>query len=199
MSVGRAQEEELVRGSEAAAISAGALQVRRQRRTDPTEILEALALRGTCVKDGGAAHAMLLVPMRPEQQRLLPVREAAKFFALARLVRRATFCGLSPQPWRGHGLEQEMLKLHADRQLALALSQRQLADEAGQAQRAQCRALELPTSLGVSSAAAFSAAPAASAPSAEVDSPDQLQIVHWAAPAGRPGALSEDVLCLLHL
>ena len=86
--------------------------------------LERLALRGSCVKDGGMAQAMLLVPMRAEQRQLLP-RELPRQVQVRvwAAVRRATF-RLSPEPWRGHELEQEMLRLQADRKLALNLVER---------------------------------------------------------------------------
>eukprot|EP00931_Biecheleriopsis_adriatica_P058089 TRINITY_DN34517_c0_g1_i1.p1 TRINITY_DN34517_c0_g1~~TRINITY_DN34517_c0_g1_i1.p1 ORF type:complete len:270 (+),score=67.47 TRINITY_DN34517_c0_g1_i1:34-810(+) len=86
--------------------------------------LETLAIRGTCIKDGGAVHACLLVPMRSQQQELLracrPVLQDRSLRAVLSTVRSWVIQGVSPQPWRGLRLEQAMLKLQADRQLALA-------------------------------------------------------------------------------
>ena len=54
----------------------------RSRDTDEAEKseksekspLEKLALKGSCVKDGGEVHAMLLVAMRPEQRQFAATR-----------------------------------------------------------------------------------------------------------------------------
>ncbi|CAE7844200.1 unnamed protein product [Symbiodinium necroappetens] len=96
----------------------------RERRLKGELALEELALKGSCVKDGGVAHAMLLVPMRMEQRRLLPVRGLPRQMeARLRAAVRASFC-LKPQRWHGFALEQRMIQLQADRQLALAAVER---------------------------------------------------------------------------
>ena len=96
----------------------------RERRLKGELALEELALKGSCVKDGGVAHAMLLVPMRMEQRRLLPVRGLPRQLeARLRAAVRASFC-LKPQRWHGFALEQRMIQLQADRQLALAAVER---------------------------------------------------------------------------
>ena len=106
------------------ASSSGPALPKRSRENKAEAALEALALRGSCVKDGGVAHAMLLVPMRTEQRRLLPVRGLPQQLeARLRAVVRATFC-LAPQPWHGHALERRMIQLQADRKLALATVER---------------------------------------------------------------------------
>ena len=93
------------------------------KRSDKEEawrcILERLALKGSCVKDGGEAHAMLLVPMRTEQRRLLPREVPREVLAL---VRRLTL--LPPKPSQLLLLDERMLRLQADRQLALATVRR---------------------------------------------------------------------------
>ena len=87
--------------------------------------LERLALKGSCIKDGGEVHAMLLVAMRPEQRQLLPAglshTQNARLFAFVRrltVLQGSSFCG-SPRLWCGT-TERAMLKFQADRQLALA-------------------------------------------------------------------------------
>ena len=86
--------------------------------------LERLALKGSCIKDGGEVHAMLLVAMRPEQRQLLPAglshTQNARLFAFVRrltVLQGSFFC--SPRLWCGT-IERAMLKFQADRQLALA-------------------------------------------------------------------------------
>ena len=104
--------------------TAGASASRPSRPSQRENPLEALALRGSCVKDGGVAHAMLLVPMRSEQRQLLPRELPRRLEARLRaIVRWQTLC-MAPQPWHGHELEREMMRLQADRQLALAAVQR---------------------------------------------------------------------------
>ena len=96
----------------------------RERRLKGELVLEELALKGSCVEDGGVAHAMLLVPMRMEQRRLLPVRGLPRQLeARLRAAVRASFC-LKPQRWHGFAFEQRMIQLQADRQLALAAVER---------------------------------------------------------------------------
>mmetsp|Transcript_17068 Transcript_17068/g.40348 ORF Transcript_17068/g.40348 Transcript_17068/m.40348 type:complete len:243 (+) Transcript_17068:28-756(+) len=93
--------------------------------------LEALALRGSCVKDGGLAHAMLLVPMGREQRQLLPARlprfQEARLLAM---VRKMTLRGPALEPWMAHlshSMDQAMIQVQADKQLALAAVKRGLA------------------------------------------------------------------------
>lgn len=86
-------------------------------------ILQRLALKGSCVKDGGEAHAMLLVPMRMEQQQLLPREVPHEVFTA---VRRLTL--LPPSPRDVPMLDERMLRFQADRHLALlAVRRRGLA------------------------------------------------------------------------
>ena len=101
----------------------------RSRDTDEAEKsekspLEKLALKGSCVKDGGEVHAMLLVAMRPEQRQLLPQglssSQNARLFAFVRrltVLQGSSFC--LPRLWCGDA-RRAMLKLQADRRLALA-------------------------------------------------------------------------------
>eukprot|EP00438_Fugacium_kawagutii_P008787 Skav235602 [mRNA] locus=scaffold3336:59075:59884:+ [translate_table: standard] len=96
----------------------------RQRDERSRLALERLALKGSCVKDGGEVHAMLLVAMRPEQRRMLPsglssVQHARLFAFIRRLtvLQGSSLC--LPRLWRDD-TERAMLKLQADRQLALA-------------------------------------------------------------------------------
>ena len=92
---------------------------RKDKKFEAAEVLERLALKGSCVKDGGEAHAMLLVPMRPEQKRLLPLNiHSPRLFAIARRLTLRPSSLMSPLYLSGH--EMAMLKRQADRQLALA-------------------------------------------------------------------------------
>lgn len=93
---------------------------RKKHKAEVVEALERLALKGSCVKDGGEAHAMLLVPMRPEQRKLLPCSiHSPRLFAMVRRLTLRPGSLMSPALY-GHDIERAMLKFQADRQLALA-------------------------------------------------------------------------------
>ena len=103
--------------------SEGKIHRKEQEKQEKLEVLERLAIKGSCVKDGGAVHALLLVAMRPEQKQLLQVSslsswQNARLFAFVRrlTVLQNRLC----VPRLCSDTERAMLKLQADRQLALA-------------------------------------------------------------------------------
>lgn len=80
-------------------------------------ILERGGPRGQTNTSG--VHAFLLVPMRCQEAEMLAARKSHLGAAVLAKTRSWVLRGASPEHWRGHGLEQAMMRLKADRELVL--------------------------------------------------------------------------------